>query len=99
MATQNIFDSAPNVEPDDEASQTSHMPETSAETKAVATVLHDLRLERRLTVQQLATESGLEEHHVAELEGARREATVLDLAALARALGTSVEAFLRRARV
>ena len=99
LAASEIREHLPDVEPDEKPSKTSRMPEASAETKAVAAILHDLRLERCLTVAQLAAHSGLAELDVAELEGARREATVLDLVALARSLGTSVEDILRRARV
>ena len=73
------------------------MPEASAETRAVATVLHELRLQRSLTLQELAFAAGLDALLVADLEAARRDARLSDLVALARALETSVEAVLRRA--
>ncbi len=73
------------------------MSEPNQELKAIGKTLSELRAKEKLTLNALATSAGISENRLAKLESGDAEVTILELADLAKALGTNTEDLLKNA--
>ncbi len=63
----------------------------------LGSTITNLREEKNWSLEELAVTSGLESEFISDVEAGRKESTVLDIVALAKAFGVSTQALLEQA--